>query len=329
MRKLASIQKIAEVAPIQGADKICKYRVNNWWVVDAVEKYSVGDLATYVEVDAMLPIQPQYEFLRKNCYKKLIDGTEGYRIRTIKLRGQISQGLLLNAVEGFSEGENVSEALGVFKYEPPIPACLMGKVKGNFPAFIPKTDSERVQNLTDPYNVWTRSNIDFYCTEKLDGSSMTVYNMDGAFGVCSRRMDLAETEDNSFWKMARKLDLENKLAKVGNLAIQGELVGENIQHNRYKIKGHKFYAFDAFDIQAQKYLDVHSLLNVCKALDIEAVPMLNLDFPLPETIDELLLEAEGKSQLYDTEREGFVIRSHDRNIGFKAISNKFLLKNED
>ncbi|MGA1047547.1 MAG: RNA ligase (ATP), partial [Minisyncoccia bacterium] len=93
-RKLASIRKIEEIKPIQGADKICAYRIGGWWVVDAVNKYSVGDLAVYYEIDSFLPIKPEFEFLRKNSYKKMPNGDEGYRLKTIKLRGQLSQGLL-------------------------------------------------------------------------------------------------------------------------------------------------------------------------------------------------------------------------------------------
>jgi RNA ligase (TIGR02306 family) len=330
MRKLASVQKIAEVAPIEGADKICKYRINNWWIVDQVGKYNTDDFVIYCEIDSFLPIREEYEFLRKSSYKKLSDGTEGFRIKTIKLRGQVSQGLIIPCnMENPEEGLDIAESLDIIKYEPPIPACLAGKVRGNFPVFVPKTDSERVQNLVEPYNVWTRSDINFYSTEKLDGSSMTCYLMDGQFGVCSRNVDLYETEDNCFWKMARLLDLENGMRKFGNLAIQGELIGENIQGNKYKIKGQRFYVFDIFDIQSYKYLDIDSMLNVCNSLGIETVPILDKQFCLPETIDELLKLAEGKSKLYDIEREGIVIRSWDRNIGFKAISNKFLLGEKD
>ena len=99
-RKLASVRKIEEVKPIVGADKICVYRVGGWWVVDAVNKYNVGDLVAYYEIDSFLPILPQFEFLRKTSYKKLSNGDEGFRLKTIKLRGQISQGLLTPIPEG-------------------------------------------------------------------------------------------------------------------------------------------------------------------------------------------------------------------------------------
>ena len=110
-RKLASVRKIEEVKPIVGADKICAYRVGGWWVVDAVNKYNVGDLVTYYEIDSFLPIRPQFEFLRKTSYKKLSNGDEGFRLKTIKLRGQISNGLLmpLSSLESLTNGKIIEK----------------------------------------------------------------------------------------------------------------------------------------------------------------------------------------------------------------------------
>ena len=136
------------------------------------------------------------------------------------------------------EGVDVTDLLGIVKYEPPIPAELSGKVKGNFPSFLRKTDEERVQNLTKEYEQYIQSDQKFYITEKLDGSSATFYFKDGVFGVCSRNLELLETAENTFWKVARELDLENKMKKFGiNMSLQGELIGEGIQGNPYKIKG--------------------------------------------------------------------------------------------
>lgn len=325
MRKLASVQKIAEVAPIAGADKICKYRINGWWVIDSVDKYSVGDKVVYCEPDSFLPIKPEFEFLRKSCYKKLSDGKEGFRLRTIKLRGQLSQGLIMPLDFDAPEGVDVSEQLGVELFEPPIPASLSGLVKGNFPSFLNRTDEERIQNLTDVYDIW-REELSFYVTEKLDGSSMTCYNLNGEFGVCSRRMDLKETSDNAFWIAAKNHDIMNKLPK--NIAIQGELIGPNVQGNPYKRKSLEMHVFNVYDISNGYYYDYFGLQHFCEDNGLFHVPIIEKYFKLPKSVDELLTMAEGKSILNkETEREGFVIRSHDRRISFKVISNKFLLKN--
>jgi len=339
-RKLASIRKISDLNPIEGADKIELATIDGWKVVVAKDvNHKVGDLIVYCEVDSFLPIEPEFEFLRKSSYKKMADGNEGFRLKTIKLRGQISQGLILPLKDAYVvfkrntpnidmdwfEGLDVTEMLNIVKYEPPIPAQLSGLVKGNFPSFLKKTDEERVQNLTKEYQNYTLEK--FYVTEKLDGSSVTYYVKDGVFGVCSRNLDLLEDENNSMWKFAVTTGLREKMIGLGkNIAIQGEIIGEGIQGNPYKIIGQTVKVFNGFDIDKYDYLSLSELLDLTKVLEVKTVPILDLSFTLPETIDELLLTAEGKSMLnIKTEREGLVIRSHDRKISFKAISNKFLL----
>lgn len=356
-RKLASIQRVASIRPIEGADAIEVARINNWDVVVKKGEYTEGDLCVYFEIDSFLPVREEFEFLRKSSFKKMGD-QEGFRLRTIKLRGQVSQGLLvpLSVLEGegemkigiseqphgsqlqlgpyddalvIEEGADVTELLGVIKWEPPIPAELAGKIKGNFPSFLRKTDEERVQNLSKFYGQWVEQGLDFYVTEKLDGSSATFYINDGQFGVCSRNLDLLETEENTFWKVAREMQIEEKLRATGkNLAIQGELIGEGIQGNPYKIKGHTVRFFNVFDIDSQSYYGLPMFLATMQHdLKLETVPILtNLTMKLPATIDEALAFAEAKSTLNnDFDREGVVFRTMDRQISFKAISNKFLL----
>lgn len=337
MRKLATIQKIKEIHPIEGADAIELAIINGWKVVVAKNVgHKVGDYVIYCEIDSFLPIKEEFEFLRKSSYKKMSDGTEGFRLRTIKLRGQVSQGLIIpmsillnykNFMVEFEEGSDLTEILGIVKYEPPIPAELAGKVKGNFPSFIPKTDEERIQNLTKEFEEWKKSDIDFYITEKLDGSSATYYYKDGVFGVCSRNLELLETEGNTFWKVARELDLENKMKSLGyNVSFQGELVGEGIQGNPYKIKGQKVFFFNVFNIDNREYSDLTEFVNTIHGLSLDTVPKIETNFKIPDTIEDLLLYSDDKSYHNSNfDREGVVIRSLDRKISFKVISNKFLL----
>jgi RNA ligase (TIGR02306 family) len=339
MRKLATVQKIKEIVPIEGADAIELAIVNGWKVVVAKNVgHKSGDSVVYCEIDSFLPIKEEFEFLRKTSYKKMSDGSEGFRLKTIKLRGQVSQGLIIPidvllkygmSSDDVYEGLEVSDILGIIKYEPPMPAELSGTAKGLFPGFISKTDEERVQNLASDYKEWVRLGKRFYVTEKLDGSSATFYYRDGEFGVCSRNLELLETEGNTFWRVARELDLENKMRSFGmNMAIQGELIGEGIQGNPYKIKGQTVRFFNLFDIDLHKYHSFHMFEPIIKhQLGLETVPILDKNFKLPETIDEILAYADDKSSLNPNfDREGVVIRSMDREISFKVISNKFLLK---
>ena len=336
-RKLATIRKITDIRPIEGADMIELATVGGWNVVVAKDVgHKVGNSVVYCEIDSYLPIKEEFEFLRKSSYKKMGD-QEGFRLKTIRLRGQLSQGLILPisvvpitqfaSAYDLPEGLDVTEMLGIVKYEPPIPAELAGKVKGGFPSFLHKTDEERVQNLVKEYDEYKlTSEHQFYMTEKLDGSSATYYMNKGEFGVCSRNLELLETEGNSFWKVARELDLENKLKDKGNICLQGELIGEGIQGNPNKIKGQTVHFFNGFDIDTRTKLGINEFLILLDELDLTSVPILGVAILLPDTVEDMLKLAEDKSRLNKlTEREGVVVRSLDNTISFKAISNKFLL----
>ena len=360
MRKLASIKRIQEIKLIEGADLICAYRVDGWWVVDQKEKYSVGDLVVYCEIDSFLP-HTLVPSLSRGKEPREFEGVKGERLRTIRLKGQISQGLLLPVYNDFtgtylmcysedtdeysvtvSEDDDVTEVLGILKYERPLPAQLAGQAKGNFPSFIPKTDETRIQSLSKGLKLWSDQNLQVEISEKLDGSSMTVFFRNNAmndaddfiaeFGVCSRNLQLKETEGNSFWGAARKYNLEEKLTALDrNIAIQGELVGPGIQGNKYKLTDIDFYVFTVYDIDKGEYLSSADRLELCEKLGLKHVPVLGTMTLENQTVDSLLQLAESKSQLnVKTEREGLVFKGiTDTRVHFKTISTRFLLKFED
>jgi RNA ligase (TIGR02306 family) len=340
-RKLVSVRKITNITPIEGADKIELATIDAWKVVVAKDaNHKVDDMVIYCEIDSFLPIKEEFEFLRKSSYKKMSDGIEGFRLKTIKLRGQVSQGLILpmSVVEytnvQFEVGMDVTNLLGVTKYEPPIPAELAGKVKGLFPSFLRETDEERIQNLSSEYETYKEKNkedVKFYVTEKLDGSSATFYIKDGVFGVCSRNLELLETEGNSFWRVARELKLEESLVSLGkNICLQGELIGEGVQGNPYKVKGQTVRFFNGFNIDAQENIPFLEFVELTQKMNLTTVPILDYDFTLSETVENMLEYADKKSELNSNlDREGIVVRSYDRTISFKVISNKFLLKSEN
>ena len=335
-RKLASVVKIVDIQPIPGADAIVVATVKGWKVVVKVNEYKVGDLAVYYEIDSFLPIRPQFEFLRKSSYKRM-GSTEGFRLKTIRLRGQISQGLLTPIPEGISnpkEGDDLTEALGIVKYEPPIPAQLAGKIKGTFPSFIPKTEEIRIQNFESEVGfspVGERA----YVTEKLDGTSFTCYFNNGVFGVCGRNWELSETSDNSLWRMANLLQLKEKMTKHGkNIALQGELIGAGINGNLYGLSDHKLFFFTGYDIDKGRRMFFDELEWVLFGLDLQMVPVLEkYGFVIPNEsniVDYMLKYAEGKSVLnMEVDREGVVVRGLEREFSFKAISNTYLLGSKD
>lgn len=221
-----------------------------------------------------------------------------------------------------------------------MPACLSGIAKGRFPSFIPKTDETRVQVLQHVLDKYKGTKC--YVTEKVDGSSGTFFLYKGEFGVCSRNLELLEDEENSFWKVAREMDIENKLRSLnGNFAIQGELVGEGIQSNKLKLRGQKILFFNAFDIDKFEYLPFQQFFNLMNKLELPTVPLITSDYELENDIDSIIKMATIKSKIYpDVWAEGIVIRPltenldlllsnenfNDGRVSFKAINPEFLLK---
>ena len=336
MRKLASIRKIDSIRPIEGADAIECAVVGGWSVVVKKGEYAVGDLAVYCEIDSWIPhnLAP---FLSKGKEPRVFEGVIGERLKTIKLRGQLSQGLLLPLSVVFELSPttevdivdvDVTEALGIIKWEMPIPAQLAGVMKGPFPSVIPKTDQERVQNLVEEIRAACDAGSQFEITEKLEGSSMTCYLIDGEFGVCSRNIDLKETEGNAFWTTAREFDIEAKMRLVGdNFAIQGELIGPGIQNNIYKLSKTEFHVYDMYDIHAGKYLTPEARRAGIWTMGLTHVPVIIGDKDLGVgSVEDILTWAEGKSSLNPKqEREGIVFKQTKGGMSFKAISNKYLL----
>lgn len=342
-RKLVSIQRIKSIEPIEGADAIEKATILGWSCVVKKGELQEGSLCAYFEVDSMLPRTEWSEFLFKEDDKK-----DKFRLRTVRLRGQVSQGLALplnilplNTLpkdlldRGLEEGTDITELLGVEKYEPEIPAQLQGQVKGGFPSFIFKTDETRIQ--AEPQVLDRYRGESFYITEKLDGSSMTVYLKNGEFGVCSRNMDLKETEGNTFWKVARELRIEENMRAgngISDFAIQGELIGQGIQGNKYKLPNQTFKVFNIFDIDNGEYLNITEMMFCSALLGLETVPLLDFCFILHHNVEDLVKLSEGKSDLNpEVEREGIVIRPHEERrdvdlgrLSFKVINPKFLLK---
>lgn len=333
IRKLASIRKISEINPIPDADKIEVAAIGGWKVVVRKGEYKVNDLVIYLEIDSFVPNSIAPFLTKPDKSPSEYQGIKGERLKTVVLRGQVSQGLILpipESLENRKEGDDVSEELGIIKWEPPVDVSLAGQVKGSFPSFIKKTDQERCQNLKREIEAAFYSREKFEITEKLDGTSFTAFIKDGEFGVCSRNLQLKEDDSNTLWKVAREVNLEAGLKFINkNLAIQAELVGPKIQGNPYNLKDHKIFVFDIFDIDNYTYLPASQRYEYVRYLGLSNVPILEESLEITAlTIDDLLLMAEGKSRLNKkTEREGLVYKSlSNPNFSFKVISNKFLLK---
>ena len=374
MRNLATVQKVIDIRPIPNADRIEVATVLGWeCVVAKKDGFKVGDLVIYIEVDSIVPDRPEYEFLRDRKF----------RVRTIKLRGQVSQGLVLplhylnnyydtrEVYDTAVEGMDVTGTLGIKKYDPQADLeekmrveaqlrsnskvekffmkfswyrrlfnKLTGKYKSGFPSFIKKTDEVRVQ-VFSPDTFRKLGLFQYTFTEKLDGQSATYFMLKKrvwfrtvyTFGVCSRNLYLTKADNSTYWRIAKKLNLEEKMKSyvkqkdLDVLVIQGEIVGEGIQKNKYKLDGIHFFGFNIKEDQRSLGYVEQSLVSSLY-LKINLVPLIDLSVPLPETVQELVELSKGKSVLADIPREGIVIRNYFTGTSFKVINPDFLLKFE-
>lgn len=286
MRKLASIQKIWKIEPIEGADRIELCSCLGWRIITRKGEFKQYDDAVYFEIDSLIPEREWSKFLFK---PEDLGKSKAFRLRTKKMKGVYSQGLLCplsilpeNTV--LEVGNDVTALLNIEKYEPAIPAQLQGKIEGNFPNFLRKTDSDRLASNPDILKELGPDDI-IVGTTKYEGSSLSCYFRDGKFGVASRNLELKEDENNSYWKSLRVIDLEKKLASVGyNIGAQFELIGEGVQGNVLGVKGVKAVNFDFFNIDTQKYLDYDEAVELAKSLGIETAelvyrgpPMANME----------------------------------------------------
>lgn len=356
MRKLASVRTVNKVTHIENSDNLDLCFIDGWQCISKRNEFSVGDKGVYFEVDSFLPVQVRFEFLRKNCLR-VMQGAEGFRLKTMKLRGQLSQGLLMplsvltederSKLSG-ADNEDITELLGVKLYEVINPMTTMAKHAGSFPYFIVKTDQERIQNLQ--LSEVLAKDYFYEITEKLDGTSCTMFYQaqhpeDNSFGVCSRNLEVQNDGDNLYSKIAALYRVEEALHRIYmqtnmELALQGEIIGPGIQGNKYKLRNPEFRLFDIYNITERRYLSpnernelLHKSLN---SYGIRSVPIL--DFNNIETItggensiDKLLSYADGQSKVAPSAiREGIVFKAVSmERFSFKAISNAFLLKEKD
>lgn len=343
-RKLATIRRIAEIKSIDGANEICAYRTDGWWIVDKIDKYSVNDLCIMCEIDSWIPTELA-PFLSRGKEPREYNGIKGERLKTIKLKGQVSQGLLLPVSllnEDYiliEEGTDVSELLNITKWE--LSEKEFQKIfhqnpearSGGFPWFIPKSDQERIQNIKDSrIKSWEEEELTFEVTEKLEGSSMTVYHVNNKHtqdeGVCSRTINLKhDLENNKYWYVVNKYGLLDKIKAYGNIAIQGELVGPGVCGNIYKLDEFYFYCYNIWDIDNQRWFLPKERRQLCNILDIPHVPVLSWSTPPLKSREEYLEKADGYSALSyeNVRREGLVYKSNTTPEQFKTVSNKYLL----
>ena len=363
-RKLASVQKIKAIRPIEGADRIEVVRVLNWDCVASKGQYHVGDLVIYFEIDSLLPDIPAFEFLKKSAWSQKLNK---YKISTHKFRNQISQGLVMpitqlreiyNAINGtsissidYDEGDDLTALLKIEKYEPPVSNGPLGEII-NHEWYVPKTDEERIQVCAEnglPEYIKREQN-EWYASIKLDGTSCTAGLFDDAFLIGGRTQWYKD--ENMYTTTVKKYgDIETKAREYLDatgvyVVFQGELCGPGIQSNRLGLKEKEWFIFNVFVSTTGKYdsyekLDLIGMLAMCERFGLKHVPIINDEYKFSfdgysntdEIVNGLLSYVDNfKYRTYFEDAspnqvaEGLVFRLNDMTNSFKVVSNKFLLK---
>jgi RNA ligase (TIGR02306 family) len=327
MRKLASVQTIKNIEPIEGADRIVKATVNAWNVVVKKDEFQNMDKCVFFEIDSILPCVADWaQFM----------APRHFRVKTCKLRGVLSQGLAL-PISILSEGEydvgdNVTEILNVEKWEPALPGSVRGETIGKKPGHTPKTDEQRVQS--EPDLIDELKGLPFYITEKVDGTSGTFIKEDGKLRVCGRNFEYRDSEKSAHWMVVKRYNLEEKLPE--GISLQGEVHGPGIQKNRLNLKRVDLRVFTGYDFRSGRRLNWDELVDICKNIGVPTVKVLKVGDSFNMSIEELLEFAKGKYEGTKNNREGIVVRPQKsvksnilgRSLSFKVINNNFLLKNE-
>jgi RNA ligase (TIGR02306 family) len=333
--KLASIQIIGNIKNHDNADALEIVEILGWQTVVKKGIHKEGDKIVFITIDTIVPRCQWSEFLvdQKNPDKPI-------RLKNIKLRGEYSSGLVLplsefpTSFELYDEGSDVTELLGIQKYIKEIPANLSGETLGDFPTnIISKTDEDN--GLNDPNLVEKVLTQDPHITitQKLDGSSITIIVEDGVLTqVCTRNLSKKETENNTFWKAARKL----KIPENWTGTIQGELCGNGIQRNQLKLEGIKVFVFQVS--HNGKYMTYEEMKDFCEnVLHCNIVPLVS-QMCVESTVKLWTNPLQKLQELADKQKypsglegEGIVIRpssypkgySSRRPLGFKLINRNY------
>lgn len=341
-RKLASIQIIGAINEHTNADKLVIATVLGWNVVCSKDdNLKPGDKVIYFEIDSLLPADKKWTQFMKE--KK-------FRLKTAKLRGELSQGLImpLKILEEYSlptdpekyvEGQDLTSVLQIVKYLNDADEDLPTGKKGGSSTFptdygFVKTDEPRIQS--SPKLIEEFKGKPYYATLKYDGTSSTYfmdYEKDKEFYICSRNQRRLYDKTDVYSRIADQFKIKELLEKdLGRYAIQGEIYGPKIQNNPFKRKDLDFAVFNVYDYTNKRYLDYEEVLKYCKDNSLPFVEIIIEGDSFDFDINKLKELSKGNYPGTENPREGLVFRlkngwsGNNYKASFKIINDDFLLQ---
>ena len=384
-RELAYVARVTEIVPIEGADRVEVAKIQGWTCMVAKGAFQVGDLGVFFEADSKVPEKEPFLFMEKRHYKvkvqKFFKGTvisDGLLMSFADFGwkdGKYAEGDFLTKELGITYAEaedNKRKANSTDKYKKmaqrhpklfqnpiikkvyktnfgkKVLFLFFGKKKdkkGGWPAWVVKTDEERIQNLASRIEEF--QNEKWIATEKIDGTS-TTFTLKGKgrkqeYHVCSRNVAFDTPEktakcfydSNVYLEMDEKYDMHYVLQTIMNetnalyVTIQGETYGGKIQKRDYSRSDHELAVFNVIICGQDgipRRLNPIEMKAKMDEYGIPTVPIVATDVELPSTCDEILAMAHGDSLVDGKPREGLVFRNIDGTKSFKAVDNLFILK---
>jgi len=333
-----TVEQLEKIEPHENADRLEMATLSgrDYSFVVGKGQFQAGDAVIYFPIDSLLPMKIVHKIglTGKLAHGNIPDDDSERlqnRVKTVKLRGNISQGIVTGLTdladiypdidfESLDIGDDITEALGVTKYEPPVLPMRHGSL-AHLPDMVSTYDIESAQNYRDIMDEYLMDRL-VYITEKVEGSNWwATIDADGKIRVGQRNYEIIDVEDyqHDWYKVLKSQQLEDKLRQLWDeldksndklqlVTLRGEMTGPGVQGNYYKLKDYKVWAFD-IEVNGQP-IDARQFLELTERLQIDVAPELAVNVTLRDWLNGKSIKemADRQSQIHTVKREGIVIK---------------------
>lgn len=320
------IMSVTHVKSIDGADRVELAIINNGYpCVVAKGQFKEGSLVVYIPVDSLLPPV----LLEQMGLTGRLSGSRKNRVKAVRLRKQLSIGLLLEAPSDLVEGDECAERFGITQWEEPIPVALTGVMRKRPKGYL-KYDVSNINGEKEPFI----EGEEVVVHSKMHGTNFAAAIIDGSFHVCSRNMSLEQSEGNFYWQVAVQENIEEKLRSLGqeDVWLHGEALP--CQDLRYGLTKPTLYIFDIRD--QNRFLNYDEQKIFIEKLNLKSAPLLYRG-PYSRS---MLAQYDGSFECISGKKlhveEGVVIKpvierrtvKGDYRVIFKYINPQYLLRSD-